>query len=61
MTEQEYNALYYQLNKDKIRAYREKNKQRILDYNREYYQKNKEKINEQKRLHRLNKRLQDDD
>jgi hypothetical protein len=56
MTEQEYNALYYQLNKERIKEYRKKNKEKMREYNKKYYAKNKKKIQEQRRARLLKKR-----
>ena len=45
---QEYNDMYYEKNKDKIKAYHidyyQKNKERILEYQKKYYETHKEQI-----------------
>ena len=55
----EYQAAYYQANKQRIyEAYYQENKEKLKARRREYYQENKEKINEQKRKKRAEQKKQ---
>ena len=54
LTTSEYNKIYYQKNKEKLRKYRRKYHSNNKDKAREYKLKNKDKIKEANRLYRLN-------
>lgn len=51
---------YYALNKDKVKARNDMNKEQRRAYNREYYLKNKAKIDEKNRINKL-KRIEKED
>ena len=55
LSKKEYNHIYYQDNKDKLREYNQKyyqeNTDKLKEYNQKYYQENKDKLTDKSRIY----------
>jgi len=59
MDKLEYQKQYYYKNKEKVKAYQNENKEKILQYQKEYYKNNKDKKREYclQNAERLNEKI----